>query len=121
MAFGKGPANPRWRGGVWISSKGYRWVFVGVDHPCNRSGSKGYAPEHLLVFWQTHERLPRKGFHIHHDDENKLNNAPGNLFERRTDLHGRLHMTQKRARELGRLGGKASAERKRLTNAEAFG
>lgn len=104
-----GPRNARWRGGVWITSKGYRWLAVPVDHPCNRAGRKGYAPEHLLVFWQAYGRFPYPGFEIHHKDEDKLNNALDNLEEREKADHGRAHLTPERAAELGRKGGKAAA------------
>lgn len=110
MTFQPGLLNPRYNGGVWITSKGYVWVKVASDHPCNRAGEKGYAPEHLLVFWQVNGRLPRRGFEIHHVDENKQNNAPDNLKERRKDTHARHHLSSERARELGRKGGLATAQ-----------
>lgn len=99
--------------GIWISSKGYIWLKVPVEHPCNRAGEKGFAPLHLLMFWKHNGRLPKKGYHVHHQDENKMNNHPENLKERKSSTHGRIHLSSKRARELGRLGGKAAADRRR--------
>lgn len=113
MKFQSGVLNPRWNGGRWVTRAGYVWVRVPVDHPCNRAGEKGYAPEHLLNFWKHHRRLPRKGFHVHHKDEDKEHNHWTNLQEKRNDTHGRLHLTPERAREIGRKGGKANAQRYR--------
>lgn len=109
MGAPRGERNGRWKGGTWITSKGYRMVKVTVDHPCNRCGRRGYAPEHLLVFWQATGRLPAPGHDIHHRDEDKLNNVWSNLEERPKDVHGRTHLTPERAREIGRKGGKATA------------
>lgn len=115
MPFQVGAANPRWNGGRWLSSAGYVWVYVGVDHPCNRSGVKGYAPKHLLVFWQHTGRFPEPGHHIHHRNGIKSDNRWRNLVEKENDEHGRLHLPKgsDRAKELGSKGGKATARMRR--------
>lgn len=103
--------SPR-NGGVWIHSKGYIWVRVPPNHPCNRAGRRNYAPLHLLVFYYAEGRLPLPGFHLHHKDEDKCNNRRENLEERGEVEHGRLHLTSERAREIGRKGGKRAARRR---------
>lgn len=113
MPFKKGQKPWNYNGGRWKSQKGYWWVAVPVDHPCNRAGSKGYAPEHLLVFYNTHGRLPFPLHHIHHIDENKENNSPENLQELYDKDHAKHHLTSRRAKALGAKGGKKSKGKKR--------
>lgn len=50
---------------------------------------------HIWV-WRKHNdnRLPRKGFHIHHNDHNKLNNNPKNLEEVEGKEHYEMHRTK---------------------------
>lgn len=73
-----GPNNPNWRGGRVIDPRGYVLIRVGKDHPL--ADVRGYAYEHRL---KAEEKLGRQlapGEQVHHDDENKGNNADGNLI-----------------------------------------
>ena len=113
MAALFGPANPNWKGGSWINSSGYRMILVGVDHPV--ANCRQYAPEHLVVYYDYHGELPGPGWHVHHHDLDKQNNDIANLEPTLHADHSRRHLPKgsRRARELGRLGGQATAQKKR--------
>lgn len=70
---------------------GYYIVYMPEHH---RARSSGITYEHYLVAEQKIGRLLRKNETIHHEDENKLNNHPDNLyvFATRAD-HARYHKT----------------------------
>ena len=46
---------------------------------------------HRLVWERTHKRKVPPGFHVHHDDEDRANNQPGNLVLKRGPEHVRDH------------------------------
>jgi len=88
----KGALNPRWRGGRSKHSDGYAYLLVGVEHPF--SNNWGYMLEHRAVMEQwLRDHDPDSGFlirlgeklylspeyHVHHKDENRLNNRISNL------------------------------------------
>lgn len=53
-----------------------------------------YRYQDLVHIWnwkKHHDRKPRKGYHIHHKDHNKLNNSINNLEEIRSDVHKEKH------------------------------
>lgn len=81
-----GPNNPRWKGGTWINSKGYRMVWAPGHPACN---CRNYAPEHRKVWYDTHGSLPPVGYDVHHKNTNKLDNRPTNLEEKSIGDHGR--------------------------------
>lgn len=73
-----GPKNPNWKGGRITDPRGYVLIRVGVDHPL--ADVRGYAYEHRLKAEDDLQRPLRDGEEVHHDDENKSNNDPGNLI-----------------------------------------
>lgn len=73
----KGKNNPSWRGGEYIDFKGYVRVKTPEDHPSwiyNRSIGK-----HRLIMEDHLGRYLRPEEHVHHKDNNKLNNHISNL------------------------------------------
>ena len=68
--YAKGP-KPKAPGGYgYIDKAGYRRIWL--------QDEQRYTPEHIYV-WE-HENGPvPDGFEVHHRDENKLHNLPGNL------------------------------------------
>jgi hypothetical protein len=105
-----GPANPNWKGGTWINSKGYVMILVGLDHPM--ASCRAYAPRCRVVCAE-HHGPPAPGQHCHHIDGDKRNDEPDNLEWRWPSDHGRHHLTPERARKLGALGGKRAARLRR--------
>ena len=75
--FGSGPANPNWKGGRVTDPRGYVLILVGKDHPL--ADVRGYAYEHRLIAEQAAGRPLKPGEEVHHADEERGNNAPGNL------------------------------------------
>lgn len=111
-----GPANPRWKGGEWINSKGYVMVWVGREHPL--ATCRAYAPRCRVVCAETHG-MPVPGQQAHHIDGDKQNDAPENLEWAWLGEHQRVHLTPERARKLGRKGGKAARARRRASKRAA--
>jgi hypothetical protein len=101
-----GAANPNWKGGTWVNSKGYVMVLVGRDHPM--ATCRQYAPRCRVVCFETHGP-PHPGQHAHHIDGDKQNDAPENLEWRWPTEHGRHHLTPERARQIGAKGGRQAA------------
>ena len=75
--FQKGPANPRWKGGKYVTAKGY----VRISAGCNRG-----KYEHRVIAESIFGPLPN-GVEIHHKDTDKSNNTPDNLDYVDTCLH----------------------------------
>ena len=73
----RGKNNPWWRGGEFIDFKGYHRVRTPDDHP-TRSYNKVIG-KHRLVMEAYLERYLRPDEHVHHKDNNKLNNDISNL------------------------------------------
>ncbi len=72
----------------YIDKAGYVCIKM-PDHP--HATTNGWVREHIVVACRTLDRalLPRE--EVHHKDEDKLNNAPGNLEVLTKSAHGRLH------------------------------
>lgn len=68
--------NHNYKGGS-ITEHGYRVQYVGKDH--HLADVRGYAYEHRLEAEKKIGRRLEPGEIVHHDDEDKLNNAPDNL------------------------------------------
>lgn len=102
--------NPNWKGGTWTNSSGYLMVLA-HGHPA--VNCRNYAPVHRKVFYDYHGWLPEFGWHIHHWDDNKMNNAISNLMPTTETKHGQIHLTPERAREIGRKGGRKTARLRR--------
>ena len=105
-----GPANPNWKGGTWVNSKGYVMVLVGRDHPM--ATCRAYAPRCRLVCFETYG-APEPGQHCRHKNGDKQDDRPGNLEWRWPDEHGRYHLTPERARRIGAKGGRKAARLRR--------
>lgn len=70
----------------WYIKDGYKYVMVGKRH---------YEPEHRVVMERFLGRKLKSQEHVHHEDENKLNNSPSNLRVLSRSEHMRIHRTGK--------------------------
>jgi hypothetical protein len=62
-----------------------------------------HAWKHLhVVVWEFHNGPRPDGYHIHHKDENKTNNQPGNLEALPSSEHRALHMNDPERKEMSR-------------------
>ena len=84
-----GEANGNWSGGEYIDSRGYRWVLC-------TDGT--YEMEHRLVMSQKIGRQLEPDEHVHHKNENKLDNRVRNLEIIDPTSHA-IHHNHKRARD----------------------
>ena len=96
----QGSLNPAWKGGRLITKDGYVVVLV-HGHP--RADPKGYVYEHILAMEKALGRpiLPTEA--IHHFDEIRHHNDPGNLMLFKTNamhlaFHRRLRASLKEVR-----------------------
>lgn len=76
------------KGNSFINKKGYVLVRM-PEHPM--ANSTGYVLEHRLVMSRVLGRTLRADEHIHHIDENPVNNAPENLMIVTPEEHRRIH------------------------------
>lgn len=93
--------HPNWSGGEYIDVKGYRWVL------CD-DGS--YVAEHRLVMEQKLGRRLKQDEHVHHRNENKLDNRPSNLEVINSSEHAVYH-NKKRAKDRKRKSKKRKTRR----------
>lgn len=79
----RGENHVRWKGGIYNRPDGYRLI----------STDKGWKREHVVVWEEANKAcvLPWAQAHIHHLDENKLNNSADNLLLLSSEEHGRIH------------------------------
>lgn len=79
-----GANNPAWRGGRVIDKNGYVLVKASSHPAANRHG---YVREHRLVMETKLDRYLTATEVVHHKDDDKQNNHPGNLelFETNAD------------------------------------
>lgn len=70
--------SKKWNGGTYISSDGYRMIFIDNDNI--NSGWDKYRKEHILVMEKYIGRKIAKGECVHHIDGDKLNNDISNLI-----------------------------------------
>jgi len=77
------PGN--WKGGITIWG-GYVFVYK-PDHPKALNGT--YVKRSVLVLEAKLGRLIHDGYDCHHIDDNKLNDSPENLEEKRHDIHAK--------------------------------
>ena len=68
----------------------YILIIAPSDYPGKKYRGR-YAYEHIVNFWKEHGRLPKKGHLVHHRNENKRDNNPGNLEENTVGEHNRYH------------------------------
>lgn len=99
--------NPHWKGGRVLHSEGYVYLWA-PDHPY---ASNGYVFEHRLVMeaWLRANDPASKfliqvggqkylspDFDVHHDDEDRANNARANLVCMTPEEHKALHDERRR-------------------------
>ena len=85
----KGPANPQWHGGRWISGGRARVQLYEDDPMFCMADIEGTVAEHRLVMARHMDRplLPWPAETVHHKDGNPLNNSLDNL-QLRQGNHG---------------------------------
>ena len=71
--------------------KGYRVLYVGHDHPM--ADGDGNCYEHRLVMADKLGRALERNEHVHHLNEDRLDNRPENLELMDPGDHHRLHKT----------------------------
>lgn len=105
----RGEKNPMFKTGEKISRYGYRMIYK-PDHP--NSQKDGYILEHRYVMSEFLGRPLSNEEHIHHKDENKLNNDIRNLEIISKSDHSKLHRKNKIIirDELGRITGVSHKE-----------
>lgn len=87
--------HPRWRGGVRVSTGGYRFIYV-PDHPY---AVNNLVREHRLVMEKYIGRYLLPEEIVHHKNEDKLDNRIENLVIVTRAEHVRIH-TPRRRRKL---------------------
>lgn len=68
----------------------YELVVAPVNYPGMKYRGR-YCYEHTLVWWQNTGEVPDPGELVHHRDENKRNNAFGNLAKKTIPEHAAEH------------------------------
>ena len=91
MSDGKGINHSGWKGGRGIK-RGY-WTVYAPDHP--RAMNTRRVWEHILVAEKKLGRPIDKKEHVHHINQNKLDNRPENLYvfessSKHLSAHGQL-------------------------------
>ena len=88
-----GPNSPSWKGGTYISSDGYRMIYVRNDSPTVSTIKwSNYVKEHIAVMENLLQRELTSSEVIHHIDGDKLNNEIDNLLLCSSDKqHRQLH------------------------------
>ena len=89
---GKGNSNPNWRGGRHLTIDGYVMVRC-PKHP--RSNPAGYIREHILIAEKILGKALPDGAIVHHINENRADNCPGNLLICDRTYHNFLHKKMK--------------------------
>lgn len=72
----------------------YELVIAPEGYPGKRYRGR-YAYEHHVVFWKTHGRMPEPGMVVHHKNDQKRQNDPGNLEEMTRAGHSSHHSSQR--------------------------
>lgn len=105
----RGPKNPNFKTGEKLSRYGYKMIYK-PEHP--NAQKDGYILEHRLVMSEFLGRPLGSDEHIHHKDENKLNNNISNLEIISKSEHSKLHRknTTIIRDDLGRIAGMAKRE-----------
>jgi len=73
-----GANSPSWKGGRTVDPRGYVLILVGKDHPL--ADVRGYAYEHRLIAQEQIDHPLTSKEQVHHDNERKGDNTPGNLI-----------------------------------------
>lgn len=89
-----GSNSKNWKGGRRINSLGYRLILV-PGHP--RSNVNGYVREHIYIAEKALGKPLPPGAVIHHVNETKADNGPGNLVICQDEAYHRLLHKRMRA------------------------
>ena len=104
--------SPRWKGGRFIDDEGYVRIIrpEGYTGPCIHGGR--YIHEHRYIAEiKILGRLLLRGEVVHHDDENRANNEPGNLMVfPSASAHRRYHAERFRQRRTEQQVGPLSVQ-----------
>lgn len=93
----KKESNHTWKGGVFVSKKGYKYLRK-PDHP--HVLSNGYVAEHRYIMEQKIGRLLGKFEHVHHINGIKSDNRIENLELLNGHTHNLVTRMEERIREL---------------------
>lgn len=85
---GKGSANPAWKGGLTLSTKGY-WYVLNPDH--HRAGKNGYVKRADVVMEEVLGRPLERDEIVHHGPGGKEDDSPENLSVMKVGEHSKLH------------------------------
>lgn len=88
----RGSKSPHWRGGISVSTQGYRMVYFGYG--------KFYILEHRLVMERFLGRKLKSSEIIHHINHNKTDNRIENLKITTRSEHIRHHSTKNKKRSV---------------------
>ncbi len=86
--FPKGAEAPQWKGGRHVDGARV-FLHVGTDHPM--ASATGYVLEHRLLMAHAINRHLRPAEHIHHIDQDRMNNSLDNLVIVSRSQHTRIH------------------------------
>lgn len=92
----RGPRNNQWKGGRYVTPKGYAMVWVGPEHPM--ANHMNYCFEHRLVMAEAIGRPLTRAERVHHVNGDKLDNRLENLMLFASEReHQRHHRELERA------------------------
>ena len=95
----KGKRGANWNGGRQVDALGYVRVLK-RNHP--RADQNGYVKEHILIAERSYGGHLPEGASIHHVNENRSDNLPGNLVICQDEsYHHLLHDRMRSMRECG--------------------
>lgn len=95
-----GEKNHAWKGGRTIAKCGYVLI-RSTKHPFKNR--MGYVQEHRLVMENHLGRYLKKEEHVHHINENKLDNRIENLQIVSNSDHGKIHLENRLKNEKGQF------------------
>ncbi len=105
-----GPTHHLWKGGR-IYQRGHVLLLMPNDP---RADSKGYVPEHRVVWEQANGRSLQPNEHVHYINGIRDDNRPGNLVALTISGHAKMHrwdpghyQTKEQRSEAGKKGAKA--------------
>lgn len=113
--YGNVPYSKEWLDEVskkkYLSNGAY-WIYAGKTGGANSNGQNYVEMPLAVAVWNTYHPNDRVSVAdkdlIHHKNENKHDNSPGNLIKKDKTEHDRDHLT-KRRKEMPRKFGHASA------------
>ena len=96
----KGSSNPRWNNGIYIERGGY----ICIRKPTHPHATKrGYVLQHRLVYEEFYKCCVLPWIHVHHINENKIDNRIENLILMSESDHHTHHTKNIKRNSLGRF------------------